>query len=442
MLAEQLTEITEKLREVLHTASRNRPLQLIHIGAQRVNVQDRRAILLVFRAEFVRLDNGEPEILWYEVRNAEPSESTTGAAQPIEGEEGVEKLRFTFTAAGQLLLARSFYWDEKLKPVNQFSGAVTHREIPPQLQRQGFTVENYHIRRIPVRYIPGNRLLWRYEFYPREENAPSIPRVFFAKTYRKKTVAERVFANTYQLEIKLLEMDSPLLPPHPIALLLPLRTVWFENASGSNLLELLPQEGAASAFSQIARGLSLLHQLSPHGFVLKDYSLEKELVRFQKAKELINRATGEFREELEELEKLLTIYAPGAHSPMGLVHGTFRANHLIIGKNNIILLDADSVGTAPPEYDVANFLTALHFQGLRGKLDLNRIPQYEEQFLKAYLQAAPGGLRSRLLNWYLSCLFIRKQATKILRQGQPGGEEHLRYLFQKAVQTNRWDYAN
>ena len=99
-------------------------------------------------------------------------------------------------------------------------------------------------------------------------------------------------------------------------------------------------------------------------------------------------------------------------SPLVPCHGTFKLNHLLHDGVHLGLVDFDSMVLGDPLYDVANFTADLHYLEANGALPAGRAAHLGRIFYDAWCDQVPWGRRDAVLDWYVACLLVRKQALK------------------------------
>jgi aminoglycoside phosphotransferase (APT) family kinase protein len=168
----------------------------------------------------------------------------------------------------------------------------------------------------------------------------------------------------------------------------------------------------------IGRGLALLQQLRLP--LRSTLALEEEFEKTRTGAALVGRAAPQFAPVLEGLVDRLAAALPGLpRLPLVPCHGTFKLNHLLQEGDHLGLVDFDSMVLGDPLYDVANFTADLHYLEAHGVLPAGRAARLGRIFYDAWSDQVPWGRRDAVLDWYVSCLLMRKQALKPVKHLHP-----------------------
>lgn len=332
--------------------------------------------------------------------------------------------------------ALRFDLDPVLKGVPDTMQTVSPDDIPPLIWQEFPDLNVADVRRRLIRYNPGSRLTWRYQF-PAEGGSPIgkylSPRVFYVKTYRKKKQAQRAYENARVLAGSFQQTEDRLLPVAPVAFQPEFHSVWYREITGKNLSRAVLSPDSRFYLPQLAEGVSKLHNHPAAGLILKDYSPEAEERRLHSKTAKILQTYPEYEDSFATIASVLGARRKDLHTGDRLLHGTFRANHVLISETNFWLLDMDSIGRGPAEYDLANFVSALYFQ-MPGEKASGRVRELEEKLIGGYPKPKTPQVDRQTYYWYLAELLFRKQLYKIFRQNYPVQRDQSAF-FLDLIQT-------
>ena len=298
--------------------------------------------------------------------------------------------------------------------------AVRPEELPEAIRAD--SAQNGRIVQVVrqlIRYRPGTRATWKYLVTRQTGTGQLAPDVYFAKLYRKAERAEQYYHNTREIYRLLHQRAVPVRVPEPVAIEPEQAVVWYRQATGQVLVPRKELSEKNACLTDLAESLVEFHALPVREFQLKDYTPVAELTRVKKIRRKIRETYPEFAPLMEKVEQVLTRMVPTGEHVVALLHGTFRTNHILVSRCCFYFLDLDSLGSGPPEFDLANFQTALYFQALMGRVPLTVAQEFGNRFLYCYQKFNRAAFRPELYHWYRLDLLFRKQFYKILRQNNP-----------------------
>jgi aminoglycoside phosphotransferase (APT) family kinase protein len=126
---------------------------------------------------------------------------------------------------------------------------------------------------------------------------------------------------------------------------------------------------------------------------------------------------------------------PAPSRPGVLLHGSFRLNHVLVHRGALAFVDLDGASAGPPAYDVANFLSSLHYLVAEGRLGAAERHAVARHFLLGYRSAAPHAAAPRELSWFLAALLVEKQAMKYVTRPRVAWERKLRAMLSLAERS-------
>jgi hypothetical protein len=290
-----------------------------------------------------------------------------------------------------------------------------------------------------VRYIPRKRCVFRFEVEWRQERGPDgAPRDWpasrlqrlFGKVYDDEAVGRQAFAVQDALWRAAATDGRWLRVPQPLGFDAELLLLVQAAVPGTHLTQRAAEVGV-NLVSDIGRGLALLHQARlPVRPVLR---LEDELDRVRQHGVLIARVHPEQAGLLDEITARLAAALPGLpRLPLMPAHGTFKLNHILHDGERPSLVDFDSMVRADPLYDVANFTSDLHYLEAAGALPAGRAVKLGRAFHESYVAHVPWGRRDDVLDWYVACLLVRKQAMKCVKHLHADAEAKVRAVLHEA----------
>jgi aminoglycoside phosphotransferase (APT) family kinase protein len=276
-----------------------------------------------------------------------------------------------------------------------------------------------------VRDAPGKRLTarCRLESVARDGRRERV--TVYAKQYRRRDLAERLARQLGTLRFA--PGDAPVRVPRLLGLDARRGVVYLEALAGSRFESTLATPG--SALEPAGALLAAFHRATAE--VEKQVTRASELARTREcAQEVALALPG----SAPALDRILTVLSAtrwpraGGHA---LLHGSFRPNHLLRQRGALAVLDLESLRIGPAGYDIANWIAALHYAEVEGRLDAAARRRATRALLRGY--AASGGAESgaRVL-WLTAALLVQKQLLKLATRPGPGSAAGVRTLLARA----------
>src|SRR5207244_2934701 len=178
------------------------------------------------------------------------------------------------------------------------------------------------------------------------------------------------------------------------------------------LMEDVPSPSLAKSFSSphviddlqaAARALGKIHTCP--STVDKKYEVEEEVSSLE---QWVARAVQLYPDLAGSFESCLRGISESAHhircpEPV-LVHGDFWHKQVLIGHNEVTIVDFDTIGNADPASDVGNSLAYLKYTGAELRWTEEETRRYAEVFLAAYRLPTPPALKTGIDFYYRASL--------------------------------------
>jgi hypothetical protein len=252
----------------------------------------------------------------------------------------------------------------------------------------------------------------------------------YGKVYDDPSAAEQAHTvmqamwRAAQADSRWLRVPQPLHLDRDLLLLL-------QSAVPGAHLTLSASDVSVELVADIGRGLALLQQaqLPLHSV----QSLDDELQKVTQHAQLIARVHPDLAPALGDITRRLAQALPALpRLPLMPSHGTFKLNHLLHDGERISLVDFDSMVRADPLYDVANFVSDLHYLEASGALPAGRAAKLGRAFHESYAAHVPWGRRDDVLDWHVASLLVRKQAMKCVKHLHPEALGKMQLVLREA----------
>ena len=259
---------------------------------------------------------------------------------------------------------------------------------------------------VTVRYRPRQRHVLLYRPAPTEAG-PTL----FAKLYRDDAGAH---CHRVALAVAaLLEEAGVCAGARPLGYLdNGDRALLFPSVAGLPLSACL-RGGARSAGAHLRTGGAILRRLheapSEIGALVEPRPVDAELAATDRASEAIQQlmpCTGAVVRDILARTRDLLSRMPA--EPAGFAHGDYKADHLLVGRAGLTLLDFDRCARAEPSLDLAKFLADLRWWTVRRS---GAVASAQEEFLAGYGPTSRLRLaRARMLE---PLLFLKMAARRV-----------------------------
>jgi len=236
-----------------------------------------------------------------------------------------------------------------------------HSYVRKRLAVDGAAACDYRIT--PIRYRPGQRHVLRYD--PLTIGLQPGPGTLFAKLY-PDTSGEAFFARLNQIAdwFATGASQGAILRPH---VYLPKeQTILYPWAAGAPLSALLYQSipNLFDHLTEVGRALRTLHDLDHAPATLTQglpvHELGAEIKAIRRTCEHITLLLPDVGQTIQTLlQRAHAAYVALPQEAPTLVHGDFKADHVLVGPAQLTLIDFDSCALADPALDIGKFLADL-----------------------------------------------------------------------------------
>jgi tRNA A-37 threonylcarbamoyl transferase component Bud32 len=276
-----------------------------------------------------------------------------------------------------------------------------------------------------VHYYPEERCTTRY----RLRAGGSQELTLYGKTY-KNGGGRIIYERAAHLWRQSQTQPGGFKVAEPVAYDENVHTIWQKHQPGRPLIQLLEKDNCRELMAAVARGLARFHDNDLTSPARQTVDSHLSDIR-DKFKKLVH-AFPQFKAPLLSLIGDLESSAAGL-TPFSerLIHGDFHIRQLLAHQGDIVVFDFDEFAMGDPAQDLANFIVALHFEGLS--------PEFAEAagaaFYQAYQTEARPPVSPDRFRWHLRFCFMTK-AYRRYRQKAPGLADQIQRamaLAQKAA---------
>lgn len=272
-----------------------------------------------------------------------------------------------------------------------------------------------------LRYRPGKRCVLRYRLGASRLEAGDVhERSFIGKAYGNRADGADVFAIMLGLYRNRFGRDSSdgIRIPEPLGYIPELHMVLMEDVPSPSLAKSFSSPHVIDDLQAAARALGKIHACP--STVDKKYEVEEEVSSLE---QWVARAVQLYPDLAGSFESCLRGISESAHhircpEPV-LVHGDFWHKQVLIGRNEVTIVDFDTIGNADPARDVGNFLAYLKYTGAELRWTEEETRRYAEVFLAAYRLPTPPALKTGIDFYYRASLL--RLACVVSRQPKEWG---------------------
>ncbi len=247
----------------------------------------------------------------------------------------------------------------------------------------------------PVRYRPGERHVLCYR-----PHQAGPEQVVYAKLYEESQAAGRAFRVATRIVDWLDREGGGVSGARPLDWNAEDKVVFYPHVSGVQLSSLLKRPGSRvrAALEKAGRALFAMHSgPASLGDELEERPLAQEVKAVRRACAHILTLLPETGAQVEALlDRVLALAGQLPAEPPAFTHSDFKADHLFVDGQKVMIIDFDTCALADPALDLGKFCADLEWWfGLRGR---SGVAQAQADFLGGYGQQAPSArlLRARL----------------------------------------------
>ena len=261
-----------------------------------------------------------------------------------------------------------------------------------------------------IKYMPGKRVVLRFEACVTPPDGAPHTLAFFAKTYadqNSKYVFDAMEAARKAIGTGPGRMEIPRSTLH----IDHLHTYWQEEWSGHSMSKLYGEEGIAAAIPRVATALAHFHS-TPFSNLGKAFYIEAVGSEAIEDAYKIARFLPEDEERLvslaERIRAAAARFGPTDSFPAVPIHGAFRMSQLL-GRDDLLgMTDFDATALGDPHYDVAEFMSSLLYQSFRRGLERSDLFTMCEDFRTEYERGVSWTLDPKRLSWFISAFTLEK----------------------------------
>jgi aminoglycoside phosphotransferase (APT) family kinase protein len=114
-------------------------------------------------------------------------------------------------------------------------------------------------------------------------------------------------------------------------------------------------------------------------------------------------------------------------------HGDLHSNNILVGAEQIFLVDMDDLANGPPLADLGSFLAELIYRGFIGAKPLGAIQSLVTSVIAAYRQAVPWPVADAELAWYIAGALIHERALRCVTSLKPVGQDAMDRIIAAAA---------
>lgn len=326
--------------------------------------------------------------LWNSARNSIPGRTSHPA--------GLSLVPFSYVPELDMLL-QVFPYDLRLPalarlvngPDPEIARALLTDFGPGDWRLEGWATET-------VQYRPDMRAILRLEI--QAEDAASHQRTsrqYFAKVYRDSEQARRSYRIQRDLHDHVAKHKSDLLIAKPIALNETLNTVVTAALPGDSLARIVRRGDASEGVVRsAARAIAAFHSLDGIEHLVPQRPPAGDIDQMRQAQSILVAARPDLANDVNWIVD--SVAAGIRETPVRLMHGDLKPEHILINGDQIGLLDFDLSAIADPVIDVAHLIAFLPVGPERAQRGSSDAPNVPRLFLDEYFAHMPSTWRSRL----------------------------------------------
>lgn len=310
----------------------------------------------------------------------------------------------------------AFPFDPRLSQLQQLTSPRRMKQLVERHADALGISASEHCKRLhcrPVKYIPGNRCVLRFDLDVVGPNRNQRQIRFYSKTYERIRSQEmhRIFEQIHQ---QTQQAHQTLIAPKPLINLEDLNTYWQLAIPGHAVAKPFTTPDWALPLPRIAQALAEFHHSAITGLPAES-SMQQTLEEAVEDGEKIGGYLPLFQQRAQALADQIQSLAPQLEPAETLVpiHNAFRTQQVFDCDPNIAILDYDSVALGDPLYDVAEFATSMLFRHIKGGVPLEAPLKAMADFGEAYQQHAGWRWNMPRLYWYVAAFCLHKYCSAI-----------------------------
>jgi aminoglycoside phosphotransferase (APT) family kinase protein len=284
-----------------------------------------------------------------------------------------------------------------------------------------------------MQYHPGQRLTVRCRGSFVAEDGTHQPFAYIAKQFRKHKRARSVYRNLRWLGTHL-NGSSSLRLPRAVAFDRESGLVVMEEMPGAELEQMLDALDLDRVMPRVGKMLASFHQVPRR--VRKTISRRSELEKIRSAAKTIGSVVPSLLDRAETCVTRCRKVRWADDMPGVMLHGAFRPKHVFIDGGALGLIDVDGIRMGHPAYDLAEFLSALHFLETQGHISEEVRRTAAHRFLAGYAAHASWVPPPSAVLWFLATHLLHKHArtqSRCLDESRETKVCHLLMLAETAL---------
>jgi len=261
-----------------------------------------------------------------------------------------------------------------------------------------------------IKYMPGKRVVLRFEADLTLPDGTSQTLPFWSKTYGDQA-SLYVYRAMEDARLAIAETSGNMEIPRSTLHIDHLHTYWQEEWVGEPMSTYYGTDGMADAVPIVARALAKLH-LTPLPNLSEAFYVSEVGNEAIEDAHKIGRYLPSDGDRVWKIAERIRAAAPSSEPSDSLprvpIHGAFRMSQLLSRGDKLAMTDFDATALGDPHYDVAEFMSSLLYQEFRRSLPREELEELAKSFLDAYEKCVPWVLNRKRLSWFQSAFTLEK----------------------------------
>ncbi|RMD95176.1 MAG: aminoglycoside phosphotransferase family protein [Calditrichaeota bacterium] len=211
------------------------------------------------------------------------------------------------------------------------------------------------------------------------------------------------------------------------------KVLWQQWVAGQTWMQFTRMEGLKRACVLTAIALADFHQTHLSG--LPCYRPEELFHKLNERTKLLIRFNPDLQKPLavilSDLRGSDSLWQPFLQVP---IHGDFNYSQILFANSHPIFIDFDAAGMGDPLYDVAHFLTSLHWLETRRILTSRQVKLASRIFIDTYQKHVPWEITNQALAKQMAMALVCRRAYKAMRQLEDNTSGKIEYYLNLAEQ--------